>query len=118
MRTSRQEVAEEVKLEIFSLLPQLLADINTPEEAKDFLSTFLSEKELEVLSKRLTVMYWLYKGRKYHHIRDMLKVSSATIATAQDTINLPPMLHVFRILDANEWASRVTDRLRKFVGKS
>lgn len=116
MRTSKLEVEEGLRAEILNLLPELLGDLKGSEQIKSFLENFLSPKEYEVISKRLAILYWLHKGKKYHDIRDHLKVSSATIATTQELIAKKEITEAFRILDANEWASKVTERIKSLLG--
>lgn len=117
MRTSGIPLNPELKEEILNMLPQLLADLRNPTDTKTFLNSFLSEKELEVFSKRLAIIYWLKKGRSYHTIKNEIKVSSATIASIQDTLHRPGIELAVKILEANEWASKLSDRLKKIVGK-
>ena len=117
MRTSDATVDPQLHEEILSLLPELIAGIHSPQEAREFVNSFLSEKEIEVFSKRLAIVFWLKKGKSYKEIKDGIKVSSATVASVQDIINRPGIELAIKILEANEWALRMSERIRRIVGK-
>ncbi len=117
MRTSDSPLDPELKDEIEHLLPQLLSDIQKEKDMDIFLRDFLSEKEFEVFSKRLAIIYWLKKKRSYKEIKSQIKVSSATIASVQDSITQPGIEIAIKILEANEWAERISNRIMRIVGK-
>ena len=117
MRTSDTPLEPDLRKEIENLLPQLMADLRSAKDAETFLRSFLSEKEVEVFSKRLAIIYWLKKGKSYQQIKNDIKVSSATIASVHDTLEKPGIELALKILEANEWASRMSDRIKKIVGK-
>lgn len=115
MRVSKDKVNSHLKAEVYRTLHQLLADLKSPEEVKTVLNSFLSQTEHETLAKRVAIAYWLDKGRKYDNIKNNLKVSSATIASVQDTLNHKGVKEALRVIKAEEWANVWASRIRKFV---
>src|SRR5436190_2053125 len=112
MRTSDAPLDPELREEIRHLLPQLLTDIHSEKEMETFLEDFFSKKELEVFSKRLAILYWLKRKRSYKEMKEQIKVSSATIASMQDLVTRPGIELAWRVLEANEWAEKISSRIR------
>lgn len=117
MRTSQNKVNKILQSQIESLLSQTIADIKNENDAKIFLSDFLTETELENFTKRLAVAYWLKKGRSYKNIKDNLKVSSATVAGVQDMLKKKGFQLALKNLEADEWANQWSEKIKKIVGK-
>lgn len=117
MRTSTQKVNEILKKQLFSTFSKLVIDLKKEDDIKLFLEDFFNESELETFIKRLGVFYWLKKGRSYNNIKDNLKVSSATIATAQESIQTPGIKLALKFMEAEEWANQWADKIKNFVKK-
>lgn len=117
MRTSQNKVNKILQSQIESLLSQTIADIKSENDAKIFLSDFLTETELENFTKRLAVAYWLKKGRSYKNIKDNLKVSSATVAGVQDMLKKKGLQLALKNLEADEWANQWSEKIKKIVGR-
>ena len=115
MRTSDKNLNASLKKEIQNILAQTVADLRDINEAKTFLNDFFNESEYEALSKRLGIAYWLKKGRSYNNIKDNLKVSSATIASVQSTIDKPGIKLALKKIEAEEWANQWAERIKKFI---
>lgn len=117
MRTSEKSINKILQKQVDSLLSQTIADLKSPQDAEQFLKDFLTDAEKENFAKRLAVAYWLKKGRSYKNIKDNLKVSSATIAGVQSLINKKGVDMVLKNLEAEEWASQWSDKIKKVIGK-
>lgn len=117
MRTSRKNLNPSLKRQILTTFIQAIADLKSPEEAKLFVSDFFTDKEVEVLSKRLAVGYWLKKGRSYVNIKENLKVSSATIASIQSTMSLKGFQMAIKKIEAEEWANKWSEKIQGFIKK-
>jgi TrpR-related protein YerC/YecD len=115
MRVSSEKLNESLKKQITQEFVQTLLDLKTDEEVKIFLKDFFNDSELDTFAKRLAVAYWLKKGRSYNNIKDNLKVSSATIATVQSTINTPGMKLALKKMEAEEWANKWSEKIKSFV---
>jgi uncharacterized protein YerC len=117
MRTSNQKLNSSFKNQIEKTLAQVVADLGNIDEASSFMQDFFNESELETFVKRLAVVYWLKKGRSYANIKQNLKVSSATIASAQGTMDRPGIKLALKKMEADEWANVWTEKIKKFVRK-
>lgn len=117
MRVSEKKVNDILKKQVNSLLVQTLADLKNTSEVEEFLKDFFTTSEKETFAKRLAVAYWLKKGRSYGNIKENLKVSSATIATVQELLNKKGVEKALKKIEAEEWASQWSEKIKKFVGK-
>ena len=113
MRSSSEKVNEMLLAQIKQLLIQTSIDIKDQKTAEVFINDFLSDAELELLSKRLAVAYWLKKGRSYENIKQNLKVSSATIASIQKQMDKKGFKWAIKNLEAEEWANKWSERFKK-----
>lgn len=117
MRTSTQKVNGILQRQLVTTFSKLITDLKSEADVEQFLEDFFNESELETFVKRLGVFYWLKKGRSYNNIKENLKVSSATIATAQDSAQKPGIKLAIKLMEAEEWANQWADKIKNFVGK-
>lgn len=117
MRTSNQKINEILKRQLSQTFVKLIIDLKKEEDIEAFLKDFFNESELETFIKRLGVFYWLKKGRSYNNIKNNLKVSSATIATAQNSINKSGIKLALKFMEAEEWANQWADKIKNIVRK-
>ena len=115
MRTSSIKLSPFLRTQLDKTLYHVIADLKDGKEIETFLNDFLNESELETFVKRLAVAYWLKKGRSYSNIKENLKVSSATIASIQETINKPGIKLALKKLEAEEWANVWSEKIRTFI---
>jgi len=101
--------------QIVKTLAQTLSDFKEVNETSIFLKDFLSKRELDMLSKRLAISYWLKKGRTYTNIMNNLKVSSATIAQVSENMKTKGYQDALKKIEAEEWANVWAKKIRKFV---
>ena len=117
MRTSEKILNPSLKKEILRTFAQVVVDLKDIDETYKFLNDFLTESEYEVFAKRLAIAYWLKKGRSYNNIKDNIKVSSATIASVQQTLDKPGLKLALKKIEAEEWANQWAEKIKKFVKK-
>lgn len=112
---------QEAEEEIEDLFAQIVADLKNIKEARIVLSDLLSETERIGIAKRLAVALSLSHGKSYEDIKRNLKVSSATIARVQESLDSPGMrLAIEKVkIDewAGDWAGRLAGLFEKFLGK-
>jgi uncharacterized protein YerC len=113
MRISEKKVNAILKNQIARTFFQTIADMKDSKEVDTFLSSFMTDSELETYAKRLAVAYWLKKGRSYSNIKENLKVSSATIATIQDMMGKPGFILALKKMEADEWANQWAEKIQK-----
>lgn len=116
MRTSSIKLNTSLKNQITKTFAQAISDLKGIKETLLFLEDFLTDSELETFTKRLAIAYWLKKGRSYNNIKDNLKVSSATIATVQALMKKPGFDLAIKKIEAEEWATQWSEKIKKFVG--
>lgn len=117
VQVSKQRLNKTIEKHVYSILYQLIADIKSPLEVKVFLQDILSETELQVIAKRVSIALFLDKGRSYENIKSTLKVSSATIANVQDSMGNPGIQLALQKVKAEEWADNWADKITNIVGK-
>lgn len=116
MRISKRKINNALEKELSSTLYQVIADLKTVKEAEIVLKGLLKPNELTTMVKRLSVAYWLTKGRGVSNIRDNLAVSPATIEVIKH--GLPKSRGVnlaIKKIEADEWANKWAQRIRKLV---
>lgn len=117
MQVSKQKLNKTIEKQIYSILYQLMSDINSPEEAEILLQDLLSDTERQVIAKRLAIAIFLDKGRSYENIKNTLKVSSATIASVQESMGNEGTQLALNKVKAEEWADEWAGKITSLVGK-
>lgn len=116
MRSSNKQLHPSLKKEVEQILVSALAELKSEEDIEKFLKDFFTEAELSNFSKRLAAAYWLKKGRSYANIKQNLKISSATIASIQTMMETAGFQKVLEKLEADEWASQWSEKIKRFIG--
>lgn len=117
MQVSKQKLNKTIEKQIYSILYQLFSDIESADEAKILLTDLLSETERQVIAKRLAIAIFLDKGRSYENIKNTLKVSSATIASVQESMGNQGTQLALNKVKAEEWADEWAGKISSLVGR-
>lgn len=119
MQLSKKNINKLIEKRIFKSLYQVLADLRRTEEVEKFLSDVLSKTEQTVLAKRLGIAWYLTKNLSYEEIRKDLKVSSATIATVQKSLekNKGGFKIAIEAIEADKWAGEMANKVKDSVKK-
>jgi len=117
MRISENKLNPSMKGQLIKTFAQTLIDFKSMDEMHGFLTDFLNDSELETFAKRLSIAYWLKKGRSYENIKTNLKVSSATIATIEKLSKKPGFANGIKKMEAEEWANVWAEKIQKFIKK-
>ncbi|HWA52255.1 MAG TPA: Trp family transcriptional regulator [Patescibacteria group bacterium] len=104
-----------LKKQIEKTLALTFSDFKNEEETLNFLKSFLTDKELETLSKRLSVLYWLSKKRTQENIKNNLHVTSKFISENENLLNKKEVKEVVKKIDADAWATKWSSRLRELL---
>ena len=116
MQVSKKKINPRIKKQIFSLFYQVVDDLKSPQEIKDFLEAILTKTELEAIVKRLAVAHYLERGRTYENIKKTLAVSSATIAAVQDQIAKNKGFGIaLEKIKPEEWANKWAKKISQLV---
>jgi len=110
MRLSSKKLSPALKNQLATF-----SDFKNTSEIEVFLKDFFTDSELEAFSKRLAISYWLKKGRSYENIKTNLKVSSATIASVQESLGKPGIKLALKKIEAEEWANKWEEKIRKII---
>lgn len=79
-QVSKHPLSKNVSEKVFNIFVNTLLNVQKTSEAQELISDFLTPTERIMLAKRLGIVFFLEKGYKYEHIKEILKVSTATIA--------------------------------------
>jgi len=119
MQISKKNINKEIGEKIFKALYQVLADLKKAEEIEKFLNAILSKTEKTVLAKRLGIAWYLSQKKSYESIRKELKVSSATVATIQRTLEKDKggLSLAIKTIEAEIWAREMASKVKNSVKK-
>lgn len=112
-------MSKNIENQVYKILYQVLADCKSEERMEMVLKSLMTESELSAVAKRLAIAVFLDKGQSYDRIKDVLKVSSATIASVAETMNSRGMQMAIERVKAEEWADvwsiRISRALEKLI---
>lgn len=117
MKASAQKMNARIKNQVYNILHQVLNDCRNEEEVETVLKSLMSDAEIMALAKRLAIAVFLDKGHSYEHIKDVLKVSSATIASVADSMNQSGMQLALQKVKAERWAEEWSQKIANFLKK-
>jgi uncharacterized protein YerC len=117
MQVSKQPLNQTLERQVYSILYQLIGDVKNSNEAQILLADLLTDTELQVVAKRIAIALFLDKGRSYENIKNTLKVSSATIASVQESMGNPGIQLALHKIKAEEWADEWAGKISNLVGK-
>lgn len=101
--------------QINTSLAKVFKEFKNEKEVLTFLEDFLTQEELETLSKRLAVAYWLKKGRSQENITENLNVTTKTISDVKKMIKNKNFQKGVNALVADEWANQWATKIKKVL---
>lgn len=104
-----------LKRQLLRTFSQMLDDLKDPKEIETFLTDFFDEAELEKYIKRISISYWLEKGRDEENIKRNLLASSKEISEGQKSLKKEGIKLALKKIEAEEWANVWTEKIRKFT---
>lgn len=117
MRLSNKNLIKSLETEIRQALLQTIADVRTPEEADALISDLLTETEQLAIAKRLAIALFLTQGKSYEGIKQSLKVSSATVAKVQESLNQAGIKLALNKIKTDKWAGKWAAKISQAVDK-
>lgn len=117
MKKSMQPMNKQIENQVYRILYQVLGDAKSEVDVELILKSLMSEGELSAIAKRLAIAVFLDKRQSYEHIKDVLKVSTATIATVAENMNKRGMQMALQRVKAEEWADVWSIRLSRALEK-
>ena len=92
-------------------IAQLLDSLKTTEEKTACLEALLTTSEINQLAKRLKILQLLQKQLPYDQIAKKLKVSSATIASVNQSFSTETKRVIVSKLKQNQIIDRITNQI-------
>lgn len=108
---------KKIEAQVFKILYQVLSDAKNEVDVELTLRALMSEGELSAIAKRLAIAVFLDKRQSYEHIKEVLKVSTATIASVSENMNQRGMQMALSKVKAEEWADAWSIRLSRALEK-
>jgi len=115
MQVSKKKINQSLKKQIYNLLFQVIADIKNSQQIEELLKVLLSKTEIDVISRRLAIAYYLSLGRSYENIKNNLAVSSTTIANVSELMKKKGLQFALKHIEAEVWAKNLTEKIGKII---
>lgn len=117
MKKSTQPMNKKIETQVYKILYQVLGDAKNEVDVEITLKALMTENELSAIAKRLAIAVFLDKRQSYEHIKDVLKVSTATIASVALGMNQKGIQMALAKVKAEEWADVWSIRLSRALEK-
>lgn len=117
MKKSTQPINKKIEAQVYKILYQVLGDAKNEVDVEITLKALMTENELSAVAKRLAIAVFLDKRQSYEHIKDVLKVSTATIASVAEGMNKRGIQMALAKVKAEEWADVWSIRLSRALEK-
>lgn len=111
------KLSKNIEEQVYKILYQVLADAKTDIDIELILKSLMGPTEVQAVAKRLAIAVFLDKGQSYERIRDVLKVSSATISSVANTMNERGMKMALERVKAEQWADVWSIRISRALEK-
>ena len=108
---------KKIEAQVYKILYQVLGDAKNEVDVEITLKALMTENELSAVAKRLAIAVFLDKRQSYEHIKDVLKVSTATIASVAENMNKKGIQNALAKVKAEEWADVWSIRLSRALEK-
>lgn len=117
MQLSDKKLSKKTRQKLFFRLYQVLADLNSPQEVESFLDSVLTPTEQTAVAKRLAIAWHLKNNRSYDEIMQIVKVSSATIASVQKMLESESFKLALKKIEADIWAEKTSKKISQALGQ-
>lgn len=101
--------------EITNTFFQTLEDLKTKKDFEIFFNDLLIQEELEVLTKRLAIAYWLHKKRDYENIKTNLRVTAKEIEEVEEKLDSRGYKLALKYMEAEEWSNKWSEKIKKVI---
>lgn len=93
----------------------MLLDLRDEKEIEIFLKDFFDDVELEKYIKRISIAYWLKKGRDEENIKRNLMATPKEIVETQKIMKKEGVKLALKKIEAEEWANQWAEKIKKVV---
>ena len=102
-----------LKRQLLRTFAQMIDDLKDPKEIETFLTDFFDEDELEKYIKRISIAYWLKKGRDKENIKRNLQATPKEFVEGQKSLKKAGIALALKKIEAEEWANVWAERIKK-----
>lgn len=102
-----------LKRQLLRTFVQMIDDLKDKKEIEKFLTDFFDEDELERYVKRISIAYWLKKGRDKENIKRNLLATPKEIAEAENLLKKDGVKLAIKKIEADEWANVWAEKIKK-----
>ncbi|HJY98272.1 MAG TPA: Trp family transcriptional regulator [Patescibacteria group bacterium] len=102
-----------LKRQLLKTFVQMVDDLKDPREIETFLTDFFNDTELEKYVRRISIAYWLKKGRDTDNIKRNLLASAKEIADAEKSLKKDGIKLALKKIEAEEWSNIWAERIKK-----
>lgn len=106
-----------LKKGLFQTFIQMLLDLKNEKEMGIFLKDFFDDQELETYIKRVSIVYWIKKGRDEENIKRNLLATSKEIRLAREMLKKEGIKLAIKKIEAEEWANVWAEKIKNFKKK-
>lgn len=92
---------------------QMMEDLKDKKEIEKFLKDFFDDEELERYIKRISIAYWIKKGRDEENIKRNLLAAPKEIKLAKGLLKKEGVELAIKKIEAEEWANVWAQRIKK-----
>lgn len=105
-----------LKRQLLRTFSQMLSDLRNEKEIEIFLTDFFDDEELTKYVKRISIAYWLKKGRDTENIKRNLLATSKEISEAQESLKKEGVKLALKKIEAEEWANVWSEKIKHWQG--
>ena len=95
----------------------MISDLKDPNDVETFLKDFFDKVELEDYVKRLSILYWIKKGRDTDNIKRNLEATQKEIDEAKKLLKTKGIKLAIKNIEAEEFANVWSEKFKKFTSK-
>lgn len=103
-----------LKRQLLKTFVQMIDDLKDKKEIEKFSIDFFSDDELEKYVKRISIVYWIKKGRDKENIKMNLLATPKEIADAEKLLRKEGIKLAIKKIEADEWANQWVEKIKKF----
>ncbi len=93
----------------------MIDDLKDKKEIESFLTDFFSDEELGKYIKRISIAYWIKKGRDEENIKRNLGATPKEITEIKKEMKKDGFKLALKKMEAEEWANVWTEKIKKIV---
>lgn len=104
---------QSLKRQLLRTFSQMINDLKNPREVEIFLNDFFNNDELEKYIKRISIAYWLKKGRNKENIKRNLQATPKEISFVEKLLKKRGIKLAIKKIEAEEWANVWLKKIKK-----